>query len=213
MSSRASTPGYWFTPDSNAAAPAYPFRGHGIGVPRLRDVLERHRDARIIIELKTRRRRAGAPDDRRRPRGGRARARRARLLPRTRAEGGAALRAAHSDRRGQRRDAVGALPLAGALAARPHDVPRVPGARAVGIDGDRHPAVHRARAPRRPAGTHLDRRRARRTWCGCWSGAPTASSATGRMSRCRSCGSGRRRQTGVDPVDVRTASSRASRRS
>lgn len=32
---------------------AYPFRGHGIGVPTLADVLARFRDIRIIIELKT----------------------------------------------------------------------------------------------------------------------------------------------------------------
>ena len=31
---------------------AYPFRGQGIGVPRLGAVLARHRDARIIIEMK-----------------------------------------------------------------------------------------------------------------------------------------------------------------
>jgi glycerophosphoryl diester phosphodiesterase len=46
--------GYWFTSDSpQAATPAYPFRGHGFGVPRLREVLDRHRHARVIIELKT----------------------------------------------------------------------------------------------------------------------------------------------------------------
>ena len=45
--------GYRFTPDSKAGAPAYPFRGQAIGVPRLRAVLERHPAARIIIELKT----------------------------------------------------------------------------------------------------------------------------------------------------------------
>jgi glycerophosphoryl diester phosphodiesterase len=44
--------GYRFTPDSRAASPTYPFRGRGIGVPRLRDVLERHTSARVIIELK-----------------------------------------------------------------------------------------------------------------------------------------------------------------
>lgn len=45
--------GYSFTPGSSAAAPAYPFRGQHIGVPRLRAVLERYTNARIIIELKT----------------------------------------------------------------------------------------------------------------------------------------------------------------
>jgi glycerophosphoryl diester phosphodiesterase len=45
--------GHWFTPDSKAAAPVYPFRGRGIGVPRLREVLDRHHHARVIIELKT----------------------------------------------------------------------------------------------------------------------------------------------------------------
>jgi glycerophosphoryl diester phosphodiesterase len=44
--------GYWFTLDS--AASAYPFRGRGIGVPRLRAVLQRYRDTRLIVELKTR---------------------------------------------------------------------------------------------------------------------------------------------------------------
>jgi glycerophosphoryl diester phosphodiesterase len=45
--------GYRFTPDAKAAAPEYPFRGQQIGIPRLRAVLERHRQARVIIELKT----------------------------------------------------------------------------------------------------------------------------------------------------------------
>ncbi len=45
--------GYRFTSDASAAAPQYPFRGQHIGVPRLRAVLERHRQARVIIELKT----------------------------------------------------------------------------------------------------------------------------------------------------------------
>jgi glycerophosphoryl diester phosphodiesterase len=44
--------GYWFTPDPVATPSAYPFRGAGIGVPRLRAVLERYRDTRLIIELK-----------------------------------------------------------------------------------------------------------------------------------------------------------------
>ena len=30
----------------------FPFRGQGIGVPALRDVLDRHRDVRVIIEMK-----------------------------------------------------------------------------------------------------------------------------------------------------------------
>jgi glycerophosphoryl diester phosphodiesterase len=46
--------GYWFTPDSGVPSPTYPFRGRGIGVPRLRAVLQRYRDHRLIIELKTR---------------------------------------------------------------------------------------------------------------------------------------------------------------
>jgi glycerophosphoryl diester phosphodiesterase len=45
--------GYWFTPDATADTPAYPFRGRQIGIPRLRAVLEQHRQARVIIELKT----------------------------------------------------------------------------------------------------------------------------------------------------------------
>jgi glycerophosphoryl diester phosphodiesterase len=45
--------GHWFTPDAKAATLAYPFRGQGIGVPRLSDVLDRHRHARVIVELKT----------------------------------------------------------------------------------------------------------------------------------------------------------------
>jgi glycerophosphoryl diester phosphodiesterase len=35
-----------------AAGGAHPFRGQGIGVPTLRDVLRRHRDARVIVEMK-----------------------------------------------------------------------------------------------------------------------------------------------------------------
>jgi glycerophosphoryl diester phosphodiesterase len=39
--------GYRFERDT-----AFPFRGQGLGVPRLDDVLARHKDARIIIEMK-----------------------------------------------------------------------------------------------------------------------------------------------------------------
>src|SRR5829696_6935884 len=39
--------GFWFTIDG-----AHPFRGQGIGIPRLDDVLARHKTARIIIEMK-----------------------------------------------------------------------------------------------------------------------------------------------------------------
>jgi glycerophosphoryl diester phosphodiesterase len=43
--------GYWFrNPDS--AGTEFPYRGRGIGIPTLRDVLRRYRDARLIIELK-----------------------------------------------------------------------------------------------------------------------------------------------------------------
>jgi glycerophosphoryl diester phosphodiesterase len=45
--------GYWFTPDPAAQAPSYPFRGRGLGIPRLRTLLQRHRDTRFIVELKT----------------------------------------------------------------------------------------------------------------------------------------------------------------
>jgi glycerophosphoryl diester phosphodiesterase len=44
--------GHWFTSTPDAAEPRYPFRGRGIGVPRLRAVLQRYRDARLIVELK-----------------------------------------------------------------------------------------------------------------------------------------------------------------
>jgi glycerophosphoryl diester phosphodiesterase len=47
--------GFWFRP-ATAHAPdpdACPFRGRGIGIPRLGDVLSRFRGARFIIELKT----------------------------------------------------------------------------------------------------------------------------------------------------------------
>jgi glycerophosphoryl diester phosphodiesterase len=40
--------GYWFRGPNND----FPFRGRGIGVPTLRSVLQRYRDARLIIELK-----------------------------------------------------------------------------------------------------------------------------------------------------------------
>ncbi len=43
--------GHWFTPQS-ADHPSYPFRGRGLGIPRLGAVLQRYRDARLIIELK-----------------------------------------------------------------------------------------------------------------------------------------------------------------
>jgi glycerophosphoryl diester phosphodiesterase len=53
--------GYWFrspasSPDGGIgqrqAPPQYPFRGRGISVPTLRQVLQRYRQARLIIELK-----------------------------------------------------------------------------------------------------------------------------------------------------------------
>lgn len=44
--------GYWFQPDPPSAG-EYPFRGTGLGVPRLRDVLERYPGVPLIIELKT----------------------------------------------------------------------------------------------------------------------------------------------------------------
>jgi glycerophosphoryl diester phosphodiesterase len=37
---------------ANTGAPTFPFRGQGLGVPRLRDVLERYPAVEIIIELK-----------------------------------------------------------------------------------------------------------------------------------------------------------------
>jgi len=40
--------GYWFTDGSGG----YPFRGKGIGVPTLREVLARYRDVPIIVEMK-----------------------------------------------------------------------------------------------------------------------------------------------------------------
>jgi glycerophosphoryl diester phosphodiesterase len=43
--------GYRFRP-ANAGPAEFPFRGQGLGVPRLRDVLERYPAAQIIIELK-----------------------------------------------------------------------------------------------------------------------------------------------------------------
>jgi glycerophosphoryl diester phosphodiesterase len=45
--------GYWFTPTAGGAPAEYPFRGQQIGIPALAAVLERHVDARVIIELKT----------------------------------------------------------------------------------------------------------------------------------------------------------------
>src|SRR4029079_11191945 len=49
--------GHWFTPvDAHHKAPgaaaAYPFRGQGHGVPRLRQVLSRYPGIPLIIELK-----------------------------------------------------------------------------------------------------------------------------------------------------------------
>ena len=167
--------GYRFTPDAKAAAPQYPFRGQQIGIPRLRAVLERHRHARVIIELKTPEAGARAPyviDD----------VRAAGALERVvlgsfhwRALNAARrLRAPHPNRRRERGDAVGALPIPLALAARPNEVPGVSGARTGGNDGGRHAAVHRARPPCRPASAHLDRRRSGRHARGSSSGAPTA---------------------------------------
>ena len=45
--------GYRFNRTLDSGQTEYPFRGQDIGIPRFRDVLERHRTARVIIELKT----------------------------------------------------------------------------------------------------------------------------------------------------------------
>ena len=45
--------GYRFTPSPGAPGAGYPFRGRGIGIPTFRAVLDRYRDARLIVELKT----------------------------------------------------------------------------------------------------------------------------------------------------------------
>jgi glycerophosphoryl diester phosphodiesterase len=45
--------GYRFNRNLEPGQTEYPFRGQRIGIPRFRDVLERHRTARVIIELKT----------------------------------------------------------------------------------------------------------------------------------------------------------------
>jgi len=43
--------GHWFRP-ADAGAGEFPFRGRGLGVPRLRDVLDRYPGVTIIVELK-----------------------------------------------------------------------------------------------------------------------------------------------------------------
>jgi glycerophosphoryl diester phosphodiesterase len=45
--------GYWFTPDPDGPQARYPYRGCGLGLPRLRAVLQRYTAARLIVELKT----------------------------------------------------------------------------------------------------------------------------------------------------------------
>ena len=44
--------GYWFQPAEDSGDGEFPFRGRNIGVPTLREVLARYRDARFIVELK-----------------------------------------------------------------------------------------------------------------------------------------------------------------
>ena len=44
--------GYWFRPLADAGGGGFPFRGQGLGVPRLREVLDRYPGVPIIIELK-----------------------------------------------------------------------------------------------------------------------------------------------------------------
>ena len=102
----------------------------------------------------------------------------------------APLRAANSHRRRTRGDALGALSLPGAVAARPDEVSGAAGPRASRRDRHRHAAASSPTrtAPACPCASGLSTRA--RTWSGCWTGAPTASSATARMSRWRWCGSG-----------------------
>lgn len=44
--------GYWFQPAGGGRDGEFPFRGCGLGIPTLREVLARYPDARLIIELK-----------------------------------------------------------------------------------------------------------------------------------------------------------------
>ena len=151
MSSRASTRAIGSPRDPTAPRPRIRFADAAWGFPRCATCSSGIASARVIIELKTAESELArrTVDD----------VRAADALDRValgsfhgRAlQAARALRAAHSDRRRARRNALGALPLAAAVAARPHAVPRVPGSRAVGSDGDRHAAIHRARPPRRAA--------------------------------------------------------------
>ena len=50
---RGSTPASHSSPGSAGGSNGFPYRGLGLGIPRLRDVLSRYPSARCIIELKT----------------------------------------------------------------------------------------------------------------------------------------------------------------
>ena len=123
--------GYWFR---GARMATFPFRGRGISVPTLRTVLRRYRDARLIIELKMNDPELARADiDEVRAADAVSRVALGsfgwRVLRRRAND-----RAADSDRRRARGNAVGTLPLLGWLAARTDRLPGVSGSRAIGQD-------------------------------------------------------------------------------
>ncbi len=176
--------------DSRASTPHIPSADRRSAFHGCATVLERYPSARVIIELKTPDAGAGAPDDRRRPRGARARSRRPRLVSLARAERGAPLRARAfrpappAKRRGGRCTARG---CAGRSVARNTASFRCPSDRA-------RPSIVTPRSSRTRTGPACQcgsgRSTIATTCCACSTGAPTASSAIVPTSLCQLCGSG-----------------------
>ena len=147
MSSRASTPGTGSLPTRRRPRPRIPSAASDRRAPAARRA--RAASGRPGHHRARRRRtpswRAGRSTS---PRGGRGRPRR-RSAPSGRA---LTRRAAYEPRiptGAAREETRWALYRSGCAGRSAAGVPRVPGARALGVDGDRHAAVHRARAPGR----------------------------------------------------------------
>ena len=140
-------------------------------VPTLAEVLARHRDVRVIVELKVNSDGSGPGGGRRRAPGGRRRSRLLRIVRTARAASGAGDRAGDRDQRGARRSAMGALPivvpLAGDRASRTADIRC---RSCAGAHARRVAALRPRRAPRRPRACRCGRWTRRKPRVACSTG-------------------------------------------
>ena len=155
-----------------------PFRGRGIGIPRLRDVLRRFPQLAYVIELKGEDPAMAGAAVRRRAGVRRARPDLLRGIQRRRRARGASRRPQRNHQCRDGGDPLGALSRLGGTSPSRPAVSWVPGARAVRADDGRDAAVRARDASRRPLRAGVDREHRRTTSIVCWTGACRASSPT-----------------------------------